>query len=262
MSKTINPANAPLVPAHEVHGGVKPDNTSKAHLFALSSQALVTGLSNRAIEAQARLEAQAAIDAAASDYFATVAEMQEASASGALAAERISGETAKISRATANAVMGGHMSRKEARSYMGKLFGFQKSKTSDKFTSTPLEPGNTIAKRVSSLAIAREYLTTGTLPEKGGEGLLPVPAASIEAVIEEYEGGHITVRAASERLEGLIREHRVAVPTELNPDKLLDLAGKIANAADQIATCPALYAAYVELTAQIAAIPFNPDFAN
>lgn len=262
MTKSINPSNAPLVPAHEVQGGAKPDNSSKAALFALSSQALVTGLSNRAIEAQARLEAQAAIDSAASEYYAVLAETQSASESGYQAAVKVDAATANISRATANAVMGGHMSRKEARAYMGKLFGFKESDKTGKATSTPLEPGNTIAKRVSSLAIAHEYYTTGTLPDKGGDGLLPVPAASIEAVITEYEGGHITVRAASERLEGLIRDNRVTVPTELNPDKLLDLAGKIASAADKIATCPSLYAAYVELTAQIAAIPFNPEFAN
>lgn len=262
MPKAINPANAPLIPASDVQGGAKPDNTSKAALFALSSQALVTGLSNRAIEAQERLSAQSRIDAAVSEYYYTLSETQEAHDSGVQAAAKVEQKTAAISRELANSVMAGHMTRKEARAYMGKAFGFKESEKTGKPTSTPLEPGNSIAKRVSSLAIAHEYLTTGTLPDKGGEGLLPVPTDKIEAVITEFEGGYITVRAASEQLETLIRDNRVTVPLEMNADKLLDLAGKIATAASAIAADKALYLAYVELTAQIAAIPFNPDFAN
>lgn len=270
---TIAPHNAPAIDPATVNGGAKPDNASRANDMAVTSaaleskatnvllQAVATGISDRAKADAARLSAMARIDAAVGEYFATVEAQQANEKAGYEAAVAIDNSTAAISRELADTVMAGIMSRKEARAYMGKRFGFKESEKTGKATSTPLEPGNSIAKRVSSLAICHEYVTTGTLPDKGGDSLALVPVNALETVITDYERGAITVRAASEQIERLIRDNRENIPLEMNPDKIRALSGKIATARDAIAKCPSLFAAYAELALEIAAIPF-PDTAN
>lgn len=276
MPKAINTIashNSPAIDPQAVNGGAKPDNATKAADMAVTSaaleskatnvllQAVATGISDRAKADAARLSAMARIDAAVGEYFATVEAQQANEKAGYEAAVAIDNSTAAISRELADTVMAGIMSRKEARAYMGKRFGFKESEKTGKATSTPLEPGNSIAKRVSSLAICHEYVTTGTLPDKGGDSLALVPVNALETVITDYERGAITVRAASEQIERLIRDNRENIPLEMNPDKIRALSGKIATARDAIAKCPSLFAAYAELALEIAAIPF-PDTAN
>ena len=61
----------------------------------------------------------------------------------------------------------------------------------------------------------------------------------------------ITVRAASERIEKAIREAKETLPMELNADKVVSFAGKVANASNAIAGNDELSKAYSALAGTV-----------
>jgi len=249
-----HPSNEALVKPETVSGGEgspSSSDTAKAwHEQALSS---------RAQETVIRSQHMAAVNSAFAEYDEAVALQEKNVAAGQTAKTVIETATSNISRAMADAVTAGVFGRKEARHKLGEKFGFEPSKTTGKATSRPCEPGNTIAKRVSSVTIALEYAMTGQLPDNGGKNLPLIGPDKAAELLEEYVSGEITVRAASERIEAAIREAKVSVPLEMNADKLLSLAGKIAGAAVAIADDAELAIAYRELFLSIASIPFPTD---
>lgn len=255
----IDPANSPLVEPASVSGGTELSPAEKA----LSNLAISKGLTeviNRNAEADTvRLAHKALVADSLADYWLTVDLQKSNTANGKSAADAIETATSNVSKALADAVLANALTRKEARGTMGQAFGFEPSKTTGKPTSKPMEPGNTIAKRVSSVTIAAEYALTGILPDKGGDSLPLVGQLTIADLLADYFGGFITVRAASERIEQAIKDARETVPLELNVNKLLSLAGKIETARDAIAEDESLKEAYGILMQVIASVPFKSD---
>lgn len=257
---TVAPAaEKPLVKPSEAKGG---DESGPAAIAALNLQ-LSSGVAARISERAERAK-ELAIHAtntkqAIADYFATLAD-HEANIIGAKAFEDAKETaTANVSRAFADAILADAMTRVEARQKLGEAFGFAVSTSTGKPTSKPMEPGNTIAKRVSSVTIACEYALTGELPEKGGDSLPSVGQEKVAEILSDYWNGNITVRAASERIEAAIKEARVTIPLEMDAEKLIKLAGKIQTASEAIGNDPALSEAYVILLETIAALPLSAE---
>lgn len=224
----------------------------------------VAKASERAIEAAKAANSQSAIKAAVADYKALEASLEADKAKGEAVTAKLETAAAVVSRALADAVMVGTINRKGARQAMGEAFGFTLSDTTGKPTSKPNEPGNTIAKRVSSVTIAAEYVLTGQLPDKGGDSLPLVDFAVLQDIYNEYAGGHITVRAASERFEKAISAAKISVPLEMDAEKLRKLAGKIQSAGAAIAASdnPDLVEAYQLLVETVMSIPFAAGEGN
>lgn len=252
-------AETPLVAPETVTAGTETTPSDKAGLFhsLAVSNAFAATLSDRAEEAKRRSLHLAETQEAIANYYETVTAQSDNSANGLTARDAIETATSRISLAFAHAIQADAMTRQEARRKLGEAFGFKPSNTTGKPTSTPNEPGNTIAKRVSSVTIAVEYVHTGKLPDKGGDSLPLVGQDKLAEILAEYFDGTITVRAASERVEAAIREARTTVPLELNVEKLVSLAGKIQTAFESIAGDEALREAYAVLFETIAAIPFK-----
>jgi len=250
------PRDTPLVAPEEAKAGEKTTNADRALSALAVSQGLTETLHKRAEEAKARQEALIAINEATAHYFTVKADNEGNEFAGQVATTAVEEAAGTVARAYADAVMSDLLTRKEARQRLGQSFGFKVSDKTGKPTSQPLEPGNTIAKRVSSVTIAIDYMLTGELPDKGGDNLPLVGQTALEEILSDYLTGDITVRAASERIESAIREARVNIPLELNVDKLLTLAGKIQTTSDAIASDETLQEAYAILLETIASIPF------
>lgn len=250
-----NTATSPLVKPEQVEAGAKPDEKSKAELnrnVSTSMNSLASLLSEKAAEDKARLLAEAECNAAVAEYFEAVDASKDTQADWQGANAKIEQAAAHVSRAFADAILAGAFDRSTARRKLGEKFGFEVSPTTGKQTSKPSEPGNTIAKRVSSVTIAAEYAMTGILPDRGGDSLATLGQEKVAELLKDYfeapEGAEpITVRAASQRIEEAIREARETVPLELSPDKIKSLAGKIETAAEKIKADPELVAQYTAL---------------
>lgn len=255
----IETANAPLVKPSDAKGGVKTTAADKAKLNTVVSEGLAHAISARAEEAKARLLHQSECAAAIADYYSVIDATQNDTAAGQTAQERIEEATGKVSKAFADAILANAYDRSTARRKLGEAFGFVVSPKTGKPTSRPAEPGNSISKRVSSVTIAAEYAMTGILPERGGDSLPLVGKDRLQEELADYFDGHITVRAASERIETAIREARENLPLEMSPDKILKLAGKIETASEKIAISAELREAYATLFSVIASVPFTDD---
>lgn len=257
--KNIEPASqTPLVAPSEAQVGEPTDNQGKADLASLVAEsALSRTISDRAQEAIERNTHLSNVKSAIAVYYETQEAQSKNVANGETAEKELENATALVSRAFADAIMAKALDRKTARQKLGEAFGFAVSETTGKPTSKPLEPGNTISKRVSSVTIALEYVMTGELPDKGGDSLPTVGRDKLETALADYWDGGITVRAASERIEAEIREARVTVPMELDHKKIEALAGKILTASEAIATNPSLKEAYAVLVETILAVPFE-----
>jgi hypothetical protein len=231
---TIAPSVSPLVKPETVKGGM--------------AKAITDNLT-------ARANFQQACSAAIAEYFATVEENAADERAGMDAAMNVEKATQHVARTFADAILAGALQRAEARRRLGAAFGFKVSPTTGKQTSTPCEPGNTIAKRVSSVTIAAEYAITGVLPDKGGDNLPLVGRDEINEILADFftDDEPITVRAASERIEKAIRDAKETIPLELSPDKINKLAGKIETAAPHIPGNAELVEQYRVLVAVIEA---------
>lgn len=255
----IDKANTPLVKPEEVKGGTETTALEKAMLNTQVSEGLAHALSARAEEAKSRLLHQSECAAAIADYYSVIAATENDTLKGQTAQERIDEATGKVSKAFADAILAQAYDRSTARRKLGEAFGFKVSEKTGKPTSAPAEPGNTISKRISSVTIAAEYAMTGILPERGGDSLPLVGQERLQEELADYFDGHISVRAASERIEKAIKDARETLPLEMSPDKILKLAGKIETAAGQIAVSAELREAYAALFAVIASVPFVDD---
>lgn len=252
----IEPSKTPLVKPEEVNSGQVA--ASEKALSGLAVSAGLTAIINRkAEEANNRLLHKAAINEAVTEYWQTVEAGKADAEAGKQAAVLIENATGKISHALAEAILAEALDRKAARAFMGQTFGFEVSDKSGKPTSKPLEPGNTISKRVSSVTIAAEYAMTGQLPDKGGDSLPLVGQDQIADLLSDYFDGNLSVRAASERIEQAIKDARISIPLEMNPEKLLSLVGKIQNASEAIAKNETLKEVYAALLQTVASIPFE-----
>ncbi len=257
----VEPSQQPLVAPASVKGGKSGNQaenaqqtaTDKANaLNAWAAKALEQNSESLAAKAVMKAECSAAIAA----YYEAVKETEKKALDGAEAVEVVEAAKQGVARAYADAILANVFDRTEVRSQLGQAFGFEASKTTGKPTSKPVEPGNTIAKRVSSVTIAAEYAMTGQLPDRGGESLPLVGQDKVRDELEAYFAGEITVRAASERIEAAIRNAKVSVPLEMDADKVLRLAGKIQTASEKIAGNSDLAEAYKALFQIIASIPF------
>lgn len=253
----IEPSNQPLVKPVEVTVGQRSGSIEKAAINNAISAGLMAKLSERAEADKTRLIHQSACAAAIADYYKAMSDTEAGIVAGEKAKGTIEEATGIVSRAFADAVLADAFDRVTVRRKLGEAFGFELSKQSGKPTSKPVEPGNTIAKRVSSVTIAAEYAMTGQLPDKGGDNLPLVGQPEVQDMLSDYFSGIITVRAASERIEKAIKDAKINLPTELSADKLLKLAGKIETASKAIVMIDdELREAYATLFAIIAAIPF------
>ncbi len=231
-------ADAPLV------GAFKAENESKA-----SREAKIAAI----LESKAAsVSAMGDIKRAIAEYYQAEADTAEQAEQGLAARSAVERASDNVADVVCNAVLAGLIDRKTARRKLGEGFGFKESPKTGKPTSTPNEPGNTIAKRIASVSIALEYAETGTLPDKGGDSLPIIGQDRCRAELEDFLAGAITVRQASERIEKAIRDNRVTVPFELDPAKLLALASKIEGIGEMDET---LQEAYAILQAAIMGLP-------
>lgn len=242
MANTLNhiepAADAPLV------GAFSTENESKA-----SREAKIAAI----LESKAAsVSAMGDIKRAIADYYAAKEATAAQEAMGQEAASTVERASDNVADVVCNAVLAGLIDRKTARRKLGEGFGFKESPKTGKPTSTPNEPGNTIAKRIASVSIALEYAETGTLPDKGGDSLPIIGQDKCRAELADFLAGAITVRQASERIEKAIRDNRVTVPFELDPAKLLTLASKIEGIGE---LSEELQEAYAILQAAIMALP-------
>lgn len=258
---TIEPDNSPLVKPSEVSGGDKPDAAEKALTQLRISDGLAAILERNNNADAVRLIHRDMIAQSIAGYWTAIDETKAHSDNWEGAKVVIETATATVSHKLADAILANALTRKEARQTMGATFGFELSKTTGKPTSKPSEPGNTIAKRVSSVTIAAEFAMTGELPDKGGDSLGLVGQERMQEILADYFAGELTVRSTSERIEQAIKDARVSIPLEMNADKLLALAGKIESAKEKIVTetDPALREAYAVLLQVIAELPFSNE---
>lgn len=259
VQKSINviaPATEiPLVAPEAVKAGDKPSAKTKAEMrrnAANAASSFAALLQGKSQEDKARVLAEAECNAAVAEYFEAVDASKETASDWQGANAKIEQAAAHVSRAFADAILAGAFDRSTARRKLGEKFGFEVSPTTGKQTSKPSEPGNTIAKRVSSVTIAAEYALTGILPDRGGDSLATLGQDKVAELLADYfeapEGAEpITVRAASQRIEEAIREARETVPLELSPDKIKSLAGKIETASEAIRNNPELVEQYTAL---------------
>lgn len=257
LLNVVDSTNSPLVKPENAKGGTKANKGSTAtenavHLNAWAAKALEAN--SESLAAKAIVKAQCA--EAVAEYYKAVEDTSQDTKSGLDAAEVVEDAKQNVARAFASAILANVFDRSEARNQLGTSFGFEVSPKTGKPTSKPVEPGNTIAKRVSSVTIAAEYAMTGQLPDRGGESLPLVGQNEVADLLSDYFDGSITVRAASERIEKAIRDARVSIPLEMDAEKVIRLAGKIETAANTIANDPELRAAYVALFQIVASIPF------
>lgn len=262
LTEHVAPSDKPLVEPGTVVVGDKTKPAELATIKANLSVGLVQGLSMKAEADKVRLIHQAEVAKAVGEYYKTVEETGPANEAGEGARARIEEATAKVSKAFADAILAGAYDRSKARHKLGESFGFKVSEKTKKPTSAPMEPGNSIAKRVASVTIAAEYAMSGELPDRGGDNLPLLGQEKVQELLADYFAGELTVRAASERIETAIREARVNLPLELSTEKLEKLAGKIETASAAIARDPALRDSYVVLFQAIAAIPFEAGEAE
>jgi hypothetical protein len=253
----IEASNTPLVAPKDVKGGKagnKGDtaNEKAAALNAWAVKALEKNSESLAVKAVMKAACQTAV----ADYYKAVEETSSDAAKGLEVAEVVEEAKSNVARAFADAILANVFDRSEARSQLGTAFGFEVSDKTGKPTSKPVEPGNTIAKRISSVTIAAEYAMSGQLPDRGGESLPIVGQEKVQELLEDYFSGDISVRAASERIEKAIRDERVSTPLEMDADKIIRLAGKIQTASEKIAGNSELREAYTALFQIVASIPF------
>lgn len=253
----ISPANTPLVKPEDVSAGKPSDNADKALNNVIVSESLKEAVSKHAQSEQSRLLHQSECALAIANYYKALDETSADATAGFKAKEKLEAATADISSAFADAILAKAYDRKEVRRKLGEAFGFVESPKTGKPTSKPNEPGNTIAKRVSSVTIAAEYATTGMLPDKGGDSLPLLGRDKVEEILSDFFDRSITVRAASERLEQALRDVKETIPLELSADRLTAFAGKIQTASEAIAKDPALREAYATIFTVIASIPFE-----
>lgn len=217
MENTLNhiapAANAPLIEAFSTENESKASREAKIAAILESKAAAVSAMGD--------------IKRAIADYYAAKEDTAEQAEQGLVARNAVERASDNVADVVCNAVLAGIIDRKTARRKLGEGFGFKESPKTGKPTSTPNEPGNTIAKRIASVSIALEYAETGTLPDKGGDSLPIIGQARCMDELQDFLAGAITVRQASERIEKAIRDCRVTVPFELDPAKILALAGKI-----------------------------------
>lgn len=242
MENTLNhiepAANTALVEAF------KAENESKA-----SREARIASI----LESKAAsVSAMGDIKRTIADYFAAKEDTAVQEAMGQEAASTVERAADTVADVVCNAVLAGLIDRKTARRKLGEGFGFKESPKTGKPTSTPNEPGNTIAKRIASVSIALEYAETGTLPDKGGDSLPIIGQDKCREELADFLAGAITVRQASERIEKAIRDNRVTVPFELDPAKILALASKIEGIGEMDET---LQEAYAVLQVAIMGLP-------
>lgn len=263
VANIIDPSNTPLVKPETVSGGTKGNkgNTATDNASALNAWA-AKALEKNSESLAAKAVMKAAYNTAVADYYKTLEEAEEALKGGVDAGDKVEDAKQSVARALADAVLSNVFDRSEARNQLGVSFGFEVSDKTGKVTSKPVEPGNTIAKRVSSVTIAAEYAMTGQLPDRGGESLPLVGQEELQELLSDYFDGVISVRAASERIEKAIRDARVSVPLEMDADKVLRLAGKIETASNAIASNPELQEAYTALFQIVASIPFPVEDAK
>lgn len=242
MENTLNhvspAANAPLVEAFKAENESKASREAKIAAILESKAASVSAMGD--------------IKRAIADYYAEQERLAADTEAGQYAANGIERAADNVADVVCNAVLAGLIDRKTMRRKLGEGFGFKESPKTGKPTSTPNEPGNTIAKRIASVSIALEYAETGTLPDKGGDSLPIIGQDKCRAELEDFLAGAITVRQASERIEKAIRDNRVTVPFELDPAKLLALASKIEAIGEMDET---LQEAYAILQAAIMGLP-------
>lgn len=242
MENTLNhvtpAANSPLVEAFKAENESKASREAKIAAILESKAASVSAMGD--------------IKRAIADYYAAKEDTAVQEAMGQEAASTVERAADTVADVVCNAVLAGLIDRKTARRKLGEGFGFKESPKTGKPTSTPNEPGNTIAKRIASVSIALEYAETGTLPDKGGDSLPIIGQDKCREELEDFLAGAITVRQASERIEKAIRENRVTVPFELDPAKLLALASKIEGIGE---LSEELQDAYAILQAAIMALP-------
>lgn len=253
----IDPSNSPLVAPADAKGGTKGSKGKTADerslaLNAWAVKALEANSESLAVKAVMKAKCQTAV----AGYYKVLEETSKDAEKGLEVAEVIEEAKQGVARAFADAILANVFDRSEARSQLGAAFGYEVSDKTGKPTSKPVEPGNTIAKRISSVTIAAEYAMTGVLPDRGGESLPIVGQEKVQELLEDYFSGDISVRAASERIEKAIRDERVSTPLEMDADKIIRLAGKIQTASEAIAGNSELREAYTALFQIVASIPF------
>ncbi len=249
MINHVNPSNSPLVKPADVKAGKPSDKGKVAQENTIAKSALVLSLSARAEADRIRLEAQAECSKAISEYFEVTDASLVAADDWQSHQTKIETATQHVARAFADGILNNAFDRSTARHKLGEAFGFEPSKAkAGKFTSKPVEPGNSIAKRVSAVTIAAEYAATGELPDRGGDNLPLLGQDAINAILADFfsedESERITVRAASERLEKALRDVKETLPFELNADKINAFAGKIETASTTIMSHPELQSEY------------------
>lgn len=252
----VDTANSPLVKPTEVHGA----NTASEGRTTQDWAARALEANSESLAAKAVVKSRCA--AAVSNYFEAVEATTNDTTLGHQAEAVVEEAKQDVARAYCDAILQNVYSRSDMRAQLGADFGFEMSPKTLKPTSKPLEPGNTIAKRVASVSIAAEYAISGELPDRGGDSLPLVGQYELEELLSDYFSGEITVRAASERIEKAIRDARVSTPLEMDADKIIRLAGKIETASTAIAKNLSLREAYTALFQVIASIPFPADTAK
>lgn len=133
----------------------------------------------------------------------------------------------------------GTITKEETSAIMGQVFGY-KMKPDGTASKTPAGKGEVIRKRIVRAVQAAEYIGGGECPKF----LDGVDMGDVQAVMAEFEAGHVSIFTAYDKLGGL--KEKATVHPAYNPSTIGKIAAELAKpeAMERIAKSPELLALY------------------